>query len=190
MKKMSLALSVLLLSFVALAKDHHHKHGKAVGTHEHGAIKLAMAVDGKTIEIDLDGPAESFLGFEYTPVTVKEKKIFSDAESLWKKDLLTKLFILDKKLGCAVPTVSFKQDIDEDEIKESKKSHDKTSSKSSGVHSDIEAKAKIICTKDLKGQTIIVSVKKSYPHIKKLSIEFVGSEIRSIDAKDVEEIKL
>ncbi len=187
MKKMTLILSTLLVSSVALA-DHHH--GKGMGAHEHGAIKLEMAVEGKTIELDLDGPAESFLGFEYTPSTAKEKKTFSDAESLWTKDLLTKLFVLDKKLGCTSSEVSFKQEIDEDETKEAQAKLKKGAKKEAGIHSDVEATAKIICTQDLKGQTVVVSVKKHYPHIKKLSIDLVGSEVKSIDAKAVEEVKL
>lgn len=187
MKKVSLLLSALLLSSVALA-DHHH--GKGVGAHEHGAIKLEMAVEGKTIELDLDGPAESFFGFEYIPHTAKEKKAFNDAQSLWTKDLLTKLFVLDKKLGCTSSEVSFKQEIDEEETKEALK-HLKLGQKSeSGTHSDVEAKAKIICAQDLKGQTVVVSIKKNYPHIKKLSIDLVGSEVKSIDAKAVETVKL
>jgi hypothetical protein len=174
-KKMSFVLSALLLSSVAIA-DHHH--GKGLGAHEHGATKLGMAVDGKTIELELDGPAESFFGFEYTPSTAKEKKAFSNAESLWTKDLLTKLFVLDKKLGCTSAEVSFKQEIDDKETKKS------------GIHSDVEAAAKIVCTQDLKGQIVIVSVKKNYPHIKKLSIDLIGSEMKTIDAKAVEEVKL
>lgn len=187
MKKMSLVLSALLLSSVAMA-DHHH--GKGVGAHEHGAIKLGMAVEGKTIELDLDGPAESFFGFEYTPSTAKEKKAFNDAQSLWTKDLLTKLFVLDKKLGCTSSEVTFKQIIDEEETKEAQAKLKKGEKKESGIHSDVEAKAKIICTQDLKGQTVVVSLKKNYPHIKKLSIDLVGSEVKSIDAKAVEEVKL
>lgn len=188
MKKMSLVLSALLLSSVALAEDHHH--GKGVGAHEHGAIKLGMAVEGKMIELDLDGPAESFFGFEYTPATAKEKKAYNDAESLWTKDLLTKLFVLDKKLGCKSSEVSFKQIIDEEETKEAMVLLKKGEKKESGIHSDVEAKAKISCAQDLKGQSVVVSVKKNYPHIKKLSIDLVGSEVKSIDAKAVEEVKL
>lgn len=188
MKKMSLVLSTLLLSSMALAEDHHH--GKGLGAHEHGAIKLEMAVEGKTLEIGLDGPAESFIGFEYTPATAKEKKTYADAESLWTKDLLTKLFVLDKKLGCKVSDVSFKQEIDAEETKEATALLKKGEKKESGIHSDVEAKAKITCAQDLKGQTVTVSVKKNYPHIKKLSIDLVGSEVKSIDAKAVEEVKL
>ncbi|MEA9356371.1 DUF2796 domain-containing protein [Bacteriovorax sp. PP10] len=186
---MSLILSTLLLSSVALAASH-HDHAKGLGAHEHGAIKLGMAVEGKTIDLDLDGPAESFFGFEYTPSTAKEKKAFNDAESLWTKDLLTKLFVLDKKLGCTSSEVSFKQEIDEEETKEAQAKLKKGERKESGIHSDVEAKAKIICTQDLKGQTVVVSLKKSYPHIKKLSIDLVGSEVKSINAKAVEEVKL
>lgn len=185
MKKMCLVLSTLLLSSVAMADKHHH--GKGVGAHEHGAIKLEMAVEGKTIELDLDGPAESFMGFEYIPATTKEKKAFSDAEALWTKDLLTKLFILDKSLGCTTSEVTFEQEV---EKKENSGKHNKSSKKEAGFHSDIEAKAKIICAKDLMGQTITVAVKKNYPHIKKLSIDLVGSVMKTIDAKAVEEIKL
>jgi hypothetical protein len=185
---MSLVLSTLLLSSIALAEDHHH--GKGLGAHEHGAIKLEMAVEGKTLEIDLDGPAESFIGFEYTPFTAKEKKTFSNAESLWTKNLLTKLFVLDKKLGCKASEVSFKQEIDEEETKEAQAKLKLGSKTESGVHSDIEAKAKITCAQDLKGQSVTVSVKKQYPRIKKLSIDLVGLEVKSIDAKAVEEVKL
>lgn len=183
MKKMSLILSLLLLSSAALADKHgHHDHGKGLGAHEHGAIKLEIAVEGKTIEIDLDGPAESFIGFEYAPKTDKEKKVFKDAEALWTKDLLTKLFVIDKKLGCTSSEVSFKQEIEEDKSKAAKKE--------AGIHSDIEAGAKIICAQDLKGQKLTVNVKKHYPHIKKLSLDLIGSETKSIEAKATEEIKL
>lgn len=180
MKKMSFLVSMLLLSLTVQASDHHHHHHeKGPGSHEHGAIKLEIAVEGKTIEIDIDGPAESFIGFEYVPKTEKEKKVFSAAQSLWTQDLLTKLFILDQNLGCSATEVSFKQEVEE-----------KKSKKETGVHSDIEAKAKITCSLDLKGLPMIVAVKKYFPKIKKLTIDLIGSETKSINAKASENIKL
>lgn len=187
MKKMSLILSMFMLSTAALA-DHHH--GKNLGAHVHGAIKLGMAVEGKTIDLDLDGPSESFLGFEYTPMTAKEKKKLADAETLWNKDLLAKLIVLDAKLGCSVSENSFKQVIDEEETKEAQSKLKKGEKKESGIHSDIEAKAKITCTQDLKGQSVVVAIKKHFPMIKKLSIDLVGNETKTIEAKDSETIKL
>ena len=180
-------LSLLFVTSTAVAKDksdHHGHHGqtKSLGAHEHGAVKLELAVVGKTIDIDIDGPAESFLGFEYIPKTTKEIKTFQKAESLWTKDLLTKLFVLDKKLGCLSSDVSFKQSIEETVSKSTKKE--------SGVHSEIEAKAIITCIQDLTGQNVLVSVKKYYPHVKKLSIDVMGSETKSYKARTTEEIKL
>ena len=181
MRKMLLILSMLSITTFVWAEDKsvhqdHHGHAGSLGTHEHGAIKLEISVTGKTIEIDLDGPSESFIGFEYSPRTDKEKKSFRDAESIWTKELLNKLFVLDTSLGCTSSAVSFKQEIQE--------------KKNSGIHSEIEAKAIIRCSQDLSGKSLLVAVKKYYPGIKKLSIDIVGTEIKSVQAKATEEIKL
>ena len=189
MKKMSFVLATVLVSTLSTA-TFAESHGKSLGAHVHGSIKLEMAVEGKTIELELEGPAESFLGFEYLPMTSKEKTKYSEAESLWKKDLLTKLVVLDSKLGCTFSENSFKQDIDEDETKEAQAKLKKGEKKESGVHSDIEAKAKITCTQDLKGQSVTIGVRKHYPSIKKLVIEMVGNETKTIEAKELETVKL
>lgn len=161
MKKFLLVLlSTLLSSQIAQAEP----HGKSTGAHSHGSIKIEMAIEGKNIDIDIDGPAESFLGFEYAPKSNKEKKIWANSEILWKKELITKLFILDSDLGCTISEASFVQEIDKN-------------------HSDIEAVAKINCTKDLAGQSLIIALKKHFPKIKKLTLELVGSEIKTIDIK-------
>lgn len=181
MTKLTLVLA-LILSTQAFAGEHHH--GKGLGAHEHGSIKLEMAVDGKTIELDIDGPAESFIGFEYAPKTDKEKKTFTDAQNLWKKDLLTKLITLDAKLGCSIGEASFEQEMEDHDEKPAGK-------KEAGIHSDIEAKAKITCAQDPKGSTVSVAIKKYFTRIKKLQIDLVGSETKTINVtKAVEQFKL
>lgn len=178
MKKISLILTLLIMSSSVFAEHH---HGKGLGAHEHGSIELDIAVEGKVIEVEIDGPSESFLGFEYRPVTDKEKKTFKDAEALWTKDLLAKLFVLDKKLGCTSSEIKFEQELEE---------HDKNEKKEAGVHSDIEAKAKITCVQELKGQTLTVNVKKHFSKIKKLTIDLVATETKKIEASNSQEIKL
>ncbi len=182
MKKTSLVLTALLMSNIALA-DH---HGKSTEAHVHGTIKIEMAVEGKTIDIDIDGPAESFVGFEYAPKSAAEKKSWSDAENLWKKDLITKLFVLDKSLGCKISEASFKQEMEDHH--DAKESKDK---KESGVHSDIEAEGKITCAKDMAGQNMVVAIKKHFPKIHKLAVELVSKETKTIDINSNEQtIKL
>ena len=126
MNKITITLMSLLFSNFAFA----------AGAHVHGAVKIEMAVEGKTLSIDIDAPAESFVGFEHAAKSAAEKKAWSEASNLWKKDLLTKLFVLDKNLGCTVTKVSFEQ---EEEKEKHGNKHDKHDKKESGVHSDIEA---------------------------------------------------
>ena len=89
---------------------------------------------------------------------------------------------MDTNLGCTATEVTFKQEIEEVKSKDKKKQ--------SGVHSEIEAKAIITCNQDLTGKSALVSIKKHYPRIKKLSIDLIGSETKSIVASATEEIKL
>lgn len=156
--------------------------GKSMGTHEHGALKLEIAAEDKTIDIDLDGPSEAFIGFEYLPTSAKEKETFTSAQILWTNDLLTKLFLLDSALSCKIVSSSFKQIIEnEKENHDHHKTHTKHK-KNSGVHSEIEAKAKISCEKVLKDQTISIALKKHYPLMKKISIDLLGSKSRTLNS--------
>lgn len=179
MNKIILIISTLLISNIALADT----HGKSTAAHVHGTIKIEMAVEDKKINIDIDGPAESFVGFEYKAKSKAEKKAWANAENLWKKDLITKLFVLDKGLGCVVTKATFEQEVDEKhETKNSKGKQE------AGVHSDIEAKAEITCAKDMAGQVLIVAIKKHFPNIHKLAVELISTETKTIEIKSNEQL--
>ena len=170
-------ISLFLLSNIAFAHDH-----GPLGAHEHGHVKLGIAVEGKSIDIDVDGPAESFLGFEYVPKTATEIKTLTQMQTLWNTNLLS-VFTFPASLGCKVSNPSFKQVVDKPE--------EKDAHKEAGVHSDIEATAKITCNADLKDKTLTVSMKKFFPKIKKLKLDLVGTETKTIDiTKPVETVTL
>ncbi|MFA6238678.1 MAG: DUF2796 domain-containing protein [Bacteriovorax sp.] len=178
---MKSALVTLGFLFTACAMAGEH----SLHSHEHGALKLGMAVEKNTVDIDMDGPAESFLGFEYAPKTAKEKKLLADLEAKWTKNL--EAFIaFDKKLNCKVSEASFKQIIEEKEAAASKKD-----SKESGVHSEIEATAKVVCAANLAGSEVSISLRKIFTHIKKLSVEVLSGETKSVEiTKPVQVFKL
>ena len=94
-----------------------------------------------------------------------KKETFTKAQDLWTNDLLTKLFVLDSSLNCKIVSSSFKQIIEND----NHKNHNKHK-KNSGVHSEIEAQAKITCEKVIKDQSIAIALKKHYPLMKKILI--------------------
>jgi hypothetical protein len=159
----------LLTSFVI---NPAHAGEQALHAHEHGSIKVEMAVDKNTVEINIDGPAESFLGFEYKAKTAQEKKHLADLEKTWTKKLETYI-AFDKKLNCLVNEASFKQVIEE------------------GTHSDIEAKAKLTCAAHLTGSEVVISLKKTFKSIKKLSVEVISTQVLSVEiTKDVQSFKI
>jgi hypothetical protein len=169
MKFTALIANCLLLSSLSLAGEH------ALGAHEHGSIKLGFAVEKNTVEISLDGPAESFIGFEYIPHTDKEKTVFNNAKNLWEKNIL-ELITFDKKLNCKITDSNFKQVIDQ---------------KETSVHSDIEAQAKITCTGSLSGSEVHVSLKKHFKNIKKITAEILSTETKSVEiTKQVQAFKI
>ena len=174
----------LLTSFQIIATE------KSLGAHEHGSIKLGMAVEKNIVDIDLDGPTESFISFEYLPKTTKEKKTFNDVKNLWEKKVL-ELVTFDKKLNCKITESSFKQVIDEKETAEEQAKIKDPKKKEAGVHSDIEAKAKITCSSDLAGTDVQISLKKNFKNIKKLVVELISNETKSIEiTKAVQSFKI
>lgn len=163
--KTGIISSLLLVAMAASAGEH------SLGAHEHGAVKLALAVEKNMMEIDLDGPSETFIGFEHAPKTDKEKAILNGTKNQWEKKLLT-LISLPEALGCQISEASLGLVIE-------------------GVHADLEAKAKITCAKDLAGASASIALIKSFWKIKKLKVDIVSASASTIEiTKPVQVIKL
>ena len=74
MRRLLLALpfAMLPLAVAHAADEHDHEHG-SLGAHEHGVGRLNAALDGKTLELELESPAMNLVGFEpvsYTHLTL------------------------------------------------------------------------------------------------------------------------
>ena len=72
MRHALLALPFALLPLhAAQAANHEHNHAHAheehgsLGKHEHGVASLNVALDGQTLEIQLQSPAMNLVGFEH-----------------------------------------------------------------------------------------------------------------------------
>lgn len=144
--------------------------GKSLHAHEHGSISLEATVEGKEATFSIDGPAEAFIGFEYLPKSAKEKKVFEDAKNLWTKNFF-ELVSFEKAAECKIAESTFEQILEEKEAK------------GKAVHSEIEASAKVTCVQDLKGEKVTINLKKHFKNIKKLKLELIGNETKSIAIK-------
>ena len=53
-----------------------------LNAHEHGVMNLMLAQDGHEVTVELEAAADSFLGFEYQPVTEQEQQALADLVQL------------------------------------------------------------------------------------------------------------
>ncbi|WP_347928132.1 DUF2796 domain-containing protein [Pseudomonas helvetica] len=103
MRRLLLALPFALLPLAiaqaAEVHDHEHEHG-SLGAHEHGVGRLNAALDGQTLELELESPAMNLVGFEHVASTDADKAKVAAARAQLEKPLV--LFSLPKAANCVV----------------------------------------------------------------------------------------
>lgn len=71
---------------------------RSAGKHEHGAAALDIAIDGNDMAIDLDGPADNFIGFEHKPSTPEQTAALAAALATLRDG--DALFLTPTAAGC------------------------------------------------------------------------------------------
>lgn len=177
-----------LVLTLALIFSHSIYAKKSLSAHEHGSATLSLAYDNTSVEIELESPADSVLGFEHAPKSDKEKKVFETSKTLWN-NLTTELVIFSKDLNCKANNLAFRQimgeeDEHEDHGKDKKHDHHEEG------HSEIEASATVTCDKKIAGD-LTIQLKKHFKHMKNLKLEIMGVKPQSLNIKkEIETIKL
>jgi hypothetical protein len=77
MRACSLILCAVLAAAPALAADKGGRHHPA---HHHGIARLEVILEGGTLQIALDSPADNLLGFEHAPRTDAQRKTVTRVE--------------------------------------------------------------------------------------------------------------
>jgi len=72
-----------------------------VGAHEHGIARLGLAVDGASLTVDLELPAESVFGFERAPRSAEERATVAEALDRLRTDGAS-LFAFPEGVTCAL----------------------------------------------------------------------------------------
>jgi hypothetical protein len=148
MHRLLLALPFALLPLAAAhaAEEHDHEHG-SLGAHEHGVARLNAALDGQTLELELESPAMNLVGFEHAATTDADKAKVAAARAQLEKPLA--LFNLPKAAGCVVamqelesPLFGDKPDADDDHDEDET---DKDGHEHHHDHSEIHAHYQFTC---------------------------------------------
>ncbi|MEX5685061.1 DUF2796 domain-containing protein [Pseudomonas silesiensis] len=174
MRRLLLALPFALLPLaVAHAGDEHdHEHG-SLGAHEHGVGRLNAALDGQTLELELESPAMNLVGFEHAATTDADKAKVAAVRAQLEKPLA--LFNLPTAAGCVVaiqelesPLFGVKPDADDDHDHDAKDEHHHD-------HSDIHAHYQFSCSAPGALKTLdLANIFNTFPATRKIQVQLIG----------------
>ena len=167
MRRLLLALpfALLPLAVAHAAEDHDHEHG-SLAPHEHGVASLNVALDGQTLELDLDGPAMNLVGFEHLASTDADKAKVAAARTQLTNPLV--LFSVPKAAGCTV---------DEQELNSPlfDPAPEERVSKTEHHHSDIEAHYAFTCSHPEALKTLdLAQFFKTFPATHTFKVQLIG----------------
>ncbi|KSQ06081.1 DUF2796 domain-containing protein [Pseudomonas aeruginosa] len=173
-----LLLALVLLPFAAHAHahddhDHDHAHG-SLGKHEHGVAQLNVALDGKTLELELDSPAMNLVGFEHAASTDADKAAVAKARAQLEKPL--ELFALPVTAGCSVASQELRSPLFGD--KAPAHAHkEKAGHEHEHGHADIHAHYQLSCEKpELLKLLTLAEFFKRFPATQKIQVQLIGPD--------------
>lgn len=138
-------------SGVALAGPHHH---------DHGVIRLDVAVDGPQLSVMLQSPLDSFVGFERAPRTDAEKKRASEALRLLREGV--PVLSPNAEAQCSLKLANVSAPVLEGQ------------SKPKDGHADLEADYQFECAKPEQLTHLKTGFFDHFKHTKKVEVQVAG----------------
>ena len=174
MRHALLALPFALLPLhAAQAANHEHSHAHAheehasLDAHEHGVASLNVALDGQTLEIQLQSPAMNLVGFEHEAKSDADKaKVAAARQHLEQPQAL---FALPIEAKCAL------RDSELDSPLFGGHAHEEHEHADEHGHSDIDASYRFACANAEALQTLeLGSFFGTFPGTEKLEVQLIG----------------
>ncbi len=150
-------LPALLFLAAALAPAAH-----AAGAHEHGVVKLDVAVEGGRVLVEIDTPLDNLLGFERAPRTDAERD--KAAAVVKKLQDAANLFRIDGSAGCALAKVDLRS------APLQLGSQPAAPSGKDG-HGDLEGSFEFKCKAGAKAAFLEVGLFDAFPQVKRIELQ-------------------
>ena len=167
MRRLLLALPFALLPLAAAqAEEHHHDHDEhgSLGAHEHGVARLNAALDGKTLELELESPAMNLVGFEHAARSDADKAKVASVRASLEQPLA--LFDLPAQAGCRVSAQELESPLFGDHDKADDHAHE---------HSDIHAHYQLECATPSALESLdLAPLFKQFPATQKIQVQLIG----------------
>ncbi len=179
MHSMGLALMAVIPSFIAVSVALAHEPT----AHVHGRATLEVAVEGGSVQISLDSPLDSLLGFEHAPRNEKERQ--SVREMSRKLHQSDRVFVFTPQSQCRLDSVLLESSVIEpgllaaDSDSNARKDHDKRPVNSVDTHSELSVTWHFQCAVPESLQEIKVQLFQQFPALKRIDAAVVGPKGQS-----------
>jgi hypothetical protein len=141
--------------------------GKA---HEHGALKLDVAIDGSKLTIAMEAPLDNLLGFERAPRTDAERKAAADVLArLRSADKGKPLFVADAAAQCTLSKAAVQAPVLEAGAAPA----------AGDEHADLDASYEFSCAQPGELRSLDVGLFDAYKRIQRIDVQVAGPKGQS-----------
>ena len=159
------ALTRLMITMVVALSSSTGTAWAAGKAHEHGALKLDVAIEGNKLTIAMEAPLDNLLGFERAPRTDAERKAAADVLTrLRSTDKAAPLFAVDTTAQCMLSKAEVKAPMLEPGAKQATKDE----------HADLDASYEFTCAKPDALRTLDVGLFEAYKRIQRIDVQVAG----------------
>ena len=140
--------------------------GKA---HEHGALKLDVAIEGRQLRIAMEAPLDNLLGFERAPRTDAERKAAAELLARLRKPAQgTTLFAADAAAQCTLAQAEVRAPVLEGPAKSAAEDH-----------ADLDADYEFTCAKPAELRNLQLGLFAAYPRLQRIDVQVAGPQGQS-----------
>ena len=144
------------------AEEHGHRHHEA---HQHGQGQLNIAIEGNTLQIELQSPAMNIVGFEHAPNNEEQHHAIEHAAARLREG--DKLFITPTSAGCTLLEVEMESSLLAGEEEHDHEEHE------GEAHSDFDAEYRFGCSHPEALTQITVRLFATFPATEELEVQLL-----------------
>jgi hypothetical protein len=174
MRRLLLALPFALLPLAAAFAAPEPGHGRP-GAHAPGVRRLNAALDGQTLELELESPAMNLVGFEHVATSDADKAKVAAAKVKLENPLV--LFNLPKAAGCKVATQELESPLfgDKPDDHDDHDEADKDGHEHHHDHSEIHAHYQFSCSAPGALKTLdLANLFNTFPATQKIQVQLIS----------------
>ena len=137
-----------------------------VGAHEHGVVRMGLAVDGQRISLNLEIPAATVFGFEHDPETEEEIALVSEAMELLRTRV-GEVIAVSPELACELEDVEVVSSPEVDEGHSHSEDED--------AHSEVGVVASWFCGQSVEGTNANLRLGSLWPDAELVDLTVITS---------------